>query len=101
MEALVSIVIIGLMSTLFFSFLSNSINKPLLINRAEALVLANKEIQITLSSRNFQDTSYSNNKSNLTLYKRVVESGNLYVVHVSVLYKNKTELINIPFEIKK
>jgi prepilin-type N-terminal cleavage/methylation domain-containing protein len=100
-EALVSIVILGLLSSIFFSFLSNTINKPVLTYRAEALVLAQNEIQRTIAARNLRDTSYCNMKGNMTIYKHVTENESLYKINVVVLYNNKIELINLPFTVKR
>lgn len=100
-EALVSIVIIGITSIIIISFLIMFLKGTKFLNRMDALSMVQNEIQSTLVYKTFNDTSYANLKGNLILYKKVNDLNNYYQFDFSVKDKKNILLIDIPVAVIK
>jgi len=100
-EALVSIVIIGITSIIIISFLIMFLRGTKFLNRMDALLMVQNEIQSTLVYKTFNDTSYANLKGNLILYKKVNNLNNYYQFDFSVKDKKNILLIDIPVAVIK
>lgn len=95
-EALTSMVVLGLIAGITTLFISSIYEKPALFLKREALSMAKSEINNSKNSRTETDTAYSNFGGNLTLKRDVVISDNIVSVTIEVYQTNtKNSLIKL------
>jgi prepilin-type N-terminal cleavage/methylation domain-containing protein len=100
-EALVSIVLIGILSTLILSFIIKLSTGDKSLARMDALTMARTEIGNTITNRTINDTSYSDAKGKLTLFKYVTNKDSYFEINILVKNNKNVELVDIPVAIKK
>ena len=100
-EALVSIVIIGITTTIVFFFIIKFLGSSKSNLRLEAVNLIQHEIQNTIANKALNDTSYSNRRGNLKLKKHIIDFPTYYSINFSVELNNKTRIAEIPLIVKK
>jgi len=84
METLVSILLIGIIITLFAMFFNQVFSNPKLLLRSEALNLANQEVERSINTKSTTDTSYTNNQANLRIERKIESEESLVKAIVSV-----------------
>lgn len=90
-EALVGIVILGLILTLTSAFVKGIFSHPKALLKGEALMLAGQEIDCSARNRMFTDTVYSNPSGNLAITRTATALDSLEKINVTVRYKSTNE----------
>ncbi|MBI2417893.1 MAG: type II secretion system protein [Ignavibacteriales bacterium] len=94
MEALVSIVLIGLLITLSLVFFNMLFNSPLMGKKSEALLLAKNEMEYCLHSIGLNDTSYSNRYGTIRIDRNCQKTDSLIIFTVkAILLKNNKQIV--------
>ncbi|MFH0736291.1 MAG: hypothetical protein V1773_17020 [bacterium] len=89
-EALTSMVVLGVMVGITTMFISSIYEKPALFLKREALSMASSEINNSKNNKATTDTSYLNFSGNMKLKREIEIDDNIVVISVDVT-EEKTE----------
>jgi len=90
-EALVSIIILGIIITLGVILIKGIYSHPKALLRGEAFILASQEIDHSIKSKVQNDTSYTNSVGNLTINRQLIPQGDLNKISVTVTFNSTKE----------
>lgn len=101
-ETLVCISLLGIMLFISTSVFIRLFANPKILLRSEALFIANEEITRTIHKKAFTDTTYTNENTNLTIERRVIESGRFAQIEVYVKHSSwSKEIIKLSAGIRR
>ena len=95
-EALTSMVLLGIIVGITTMFISSIYENPALLLRREAFTMATAEINNSKNSKATTDTSYTNSSKNMILKREIEINENSISISVDVSEsKSKKSLVNI------
>ncbi|HEX2982196.1 MAG TPA: type II secretion system protein [Ignavibacteriales bacterium] len=101
-EALVGIVILGLILVFTVSVFNRLFANPQLLLKGEALYLADQEIKHVINDKDFETLEYESAGRNMLVRRTVSEGAKLYEVQVSVIFKGTgKEIVSLSVEKRK
>lgn len=96
LEALVGIIILGLVVTFSVMFFNQIFANSKILLRSDALLLAKQEIDRSQNFRVITDTSYFNQKGNLKVIRNIKHESNIYKATVTVASDSgKKEILSL------
>ncbi|MBK7980268.1 MAG: type II secretion system protein [Ignavibacteriae bacterium] len=96
LEALVGIIILGLVVTFSVMFFNQIFANSKILLKSDALLLAKQEIDTSINFRTTTDTSYFNQKGNLKVIRNIKAESNIYKAVVTVASDSgKKEILSL------
>lgn len=101
-ETLVCISLLGIILFISTSVFVRLFANPKILVRNEALFIANEEITRATQKKEFKDTTYTNENANLTIERRVIESGEFAQIEVYVRHSSQSkEIVKLSASIRR
>jgi prepilin-type N-terminal cleavage/methylation domain-containing protein len=93
-ETLVTIVIVSMLVIFVSVFLDNIYNNPKLFLKSKALLLAKNEMNRTIYSEGYRDTSYFDDKYRMNIIRQIKDQEGVYKINV-LIRKTDKEILSL------
>lgn len=95
-EVLVSMVILGILTTLTVLFINTFFSNPMVLFRAEALNIAKGELNRCIENKLENDTTFTSGNGSLLIERKIVIEERLTTVNIIVTHKpTERKIINL------